>query len=359
MSSTIDYSGLTLNVEEARSSNECIFEELFIKPDTLAAVHDVQTGVDMEKFIPILGKYGLVGKAGAASCASNIESGAIPTTQKKWAPKVVNFRIPHCQDDIPDLLKFWKKSMKAAGIWEEIDSEMVAFIESRVQDATYESILRYASFGDTDATNVGAGSGSETLTAGIDAGYFTVIDGMWKQIITDGAGAQEIYRSNISENALTTKAAQLELADDTALNAMRDMYDNLAPEAFKDGNLVYEVTRNFHSNWVKFLENKSLAFMLNRAEDGATKWDYRGIPIVIRYDWDEGIKAWHDLGTTYYLPTRAILTKLSNIPIGTSDEESMKELRSFFDYKDKQWYFDVAYRIDMKILEENKIAVAY
>lgn len=359
MASTIDFSGLTLNTEEARSSSECVFESVFVKPSNLSDVHDIQTGVVMDKQIPFLGKYGLVGKVDPGSCGVNGESAQIPTSEKVWTPKLISFRLTHCQDNIPQLLKFWTKGRKAAGTWEDVDGEMMTFIEDRAMDATKESILRLASFGDTAATNVGAGSGSELITAGVDASYFTPIDGLWKQIYTDQAGAAEIYRHTISENALTTKAAQLALADDVALNAFRDMYDNIAPEAFESGNLVFQVTRNFHSNWAAFLEDKSLAFMLNRTEDGATQWTYRGIPIVIRYDWDRGIKAWEDLGTTYNLPTRAGLWSLSNVPIGTSDEESFSELRSFYDFKDKAHYMDVAYKLDVKILKETEIAVAY
>lgn len=360
MASQIDFSSLTLNVEEARETSDLVFETLFVKPNSLSDVHDVRTGIQMDKRIPILGQYGLLGKADPGSCDSNTESAAIPTSQKTWTPKLISFRLEHCQDDVPDLLKFWKKAMIAANTWEDIDDEMLAFIQSRAEDATMESILRLASFGDVDATNVGAGSGSETITAGVDPAYFTPINGLWKQVFTDQAGPAEIYRHTITENGLASKALQLDLGDTAAINAFRKMYDNIAAEAFADGQLVFQVTRSLHNNWVKFLEDKSLAFTLQRTEEGKVdNWSYRGIPIVIRYDWDRGIRAWHDLGTTYYLPHRAILTKLTNIPVGTSDTESMNELRSFYDFKDKKHYMDVAYKLDVKILLEEEMAVAY
>lgn len=360
MASTIDFSSLTLNVEEARETSDLVFETIFVKPSSLSEVHDVRTGIQMDKRIPILGKYGLLGKQDPGSCAVNLETAQIPTSEKLWTPKLISFRLQHCQDDVPDLLKFWTKSMKAAGTWEDIDNEMLAFIESRAEDATFESILRLASFGDTDATDVNEGTGSQVLTAGLDEGYFTPIDGLWKQVFTDQAGAAEIYRYTIAENALSTKVLQLALGATVALDSFRSMYDNISAEAFENGGLEFQITRSLHNNWAAFLEDKSLAFTLQVAEQGkVTKGSYRGIPITIRYDWDRGIKAWHDLGATYYLPHRALLTKLTNIPVGTSDEESMNEFRSFYDFKDKVHLIDVAYKMDVKILLETEVAVAY
>lgn len=360
MASKIDFSTLTLNSEEARETSDLVFESLFVKPESLTEVHDIQTGVEMDKYIPILGQFGLLGKVDAGSCASNTESGQIPTSQKQWTPKLISFRLEHCQDDVPQLLKFWKKSRVAANTWEEVNDEMLAFVEDRAIDAAKESILRLADFGDTTASPVGDATGDETLTAGTDKTYFNVLNGMWAQIFADQAGSALAYRHTISENAEASKTAQLDLAATAALDAMRAMYENIDPRAFEAGGLVFQVTRSLANNWAAFLDDKSLSHMLTRIEDGKVgQYSYRGIPIIVRYDWDRNIRAYYDNGTTYYLPHRAILTRLSNIPIGTSDEESLSELRSFYDFKDKKHYMDVAYKLDMKILLEYELASAY
>ena len=101
----IDFSTLTLNPEEARTSNEMVFETAFLKPNSLADVHDIQTGVDMDRWIPILGKLGLVGKTDPGDCTSNVETSQVPASQKKWEPTLISFRLAHCQADIPNLLK--------------------------------------------------------------------------------------------------------------------------------------------------------------------------------------------------------------------------------------------------------------
>jgi hypothetical protein len=354
MASKIDFSTLNLNEEEARMISELVFERTYTRPE-LTNVHAIQTGVEMDKFIPILGQFGLVGQVDPGSCSNNSETSQIPTSEKQWAPKLVSYRMAHCQDDLPDLLKFWKKSRIAKNTWEEVDNEMMAFISDRIEDANVQAQLRIADFGDTTEDVVGSGG---NLTAGTDKTYFNMLDGMWAQIFTDQAGDADIYRTEISENGEATKVAQLALGSSVALDAFRDMYNNIDPRAF-DGNPVFQVTRSLFNNWQDYLEDKSLSFTLNQAEEGSNRWNYRGIPIIVRHDWDRIIKAYFDNGTTYYLPHRAILTDLNNIPIGTSDEESLTSLDSFYDKKDKTHYIDVAFKMDVKILQEELMAVAY
>lgn len=360
MSAAIDFSQFTLNSEEARTSSELVFKKAFVSPE-LEAVHSVMTGVEMDKYIPIFGRYGLMGKSDPGSCTSNVSASQIPTSQKQWLPKLISFRIEHCQDQIPDLLKFWKKSRIAANTWSEIDNEQMAFIEDSILEATQKSIIRFSDFGDLNASPVGDALGNETLTAGTDKGYFNVIDGMWKQIFVDQAGAAESFRYTITENGLATTALQNALAADRALKAMRACYDNIAPEAMEGSSLVFQMTRSLFNNWLAFLEDKSLAFTLTQAEQkgGVSGFTYRGIPIVVRADWDRIIKTYQNLGVTLNLPHRLVLADLNNIPVGTSDTESMKALSSNFDFITKKHYLDVAYKIDMKILLDGEIASAY
>ena len=359
MAAVIDFTTLTLNKEEARDTSQVVFEKTFVRPE-ISAVHNIMTGVEMDRYIPILGQFGLVGKNDPGACGVNTETGQVPVSQKLWEPKLISFRLAHCQDDIPDLLKFWKKARIAAKTWEEVDNEMMAFINDRTEDATLQSILRIADFGDVDASPVGDATGNELLTAGTVKTYFNMLNGLWKQIFTDQALAVPAsYRFVIPENAAGDKATQGALAPDRALLAFRSMYENIDPRAFEGSNLVFQITRSLLNNWQSFMEDKSLGFMLQQTEQGSTSWSYRGIPIVVRYDWDRMIRAYHDLGLTFYLPHRAILTDINNIPIGTSDSESFTTLDSFYDRTDKKWYLDVAYKLDVKLLLEYELASAY
>ena len=354
MASVIDFSSLTLNPEEARESSQAIFERVYEKGD-LGEKHLVITGIERKEQIPFYGKMGLVGKK-SSGCTPNAVSGP-GTSEKYWDPELVDFRLSHCQGDVPQLLKMWKRSRKALGTWEDVDNEMVAFIEDRGIDANMEAIYRITSFGDEAAANVTSGG---QITDGVDTGYFSMLDGLWKQIFA-GVASSDVVRYEITENGQATKSAQLTLGDTVALDAMRYLHENIDSRAHDSALLKYQITRSLWNNWWALLEDKSLAnAILNDVESaGSGKMNYRGIPIVVRNDWDRNIKAYQDLSSTYYLPHRAILTTVDNIPVGTSDEESMKEIDSFYDKKDKMWYFDGATMLDCKMLEEYMIAAAY
>src|SRR6056297_1076388 len=215
MASKIDFSTLTLNEEEARAISEVVMETTFARPE-LSEVHGIQTGVTMDKYIPLLGQFGLVGQVDPGSCSTNSETSQIPTSEKQWSPKLISYRMAHCQDDLPDLLKFWEKSRKALGTWEDVDNEMMAFITDRVVEANIQAQLRIADFADTSEDVVGSGG---NLTAGTTTAYFTMIDGLWSQIFADQAGDEDIYRHEISENGEASKVAQAALADSAALDA--------------------------------------------------------------------------------------------------------------------------------------------
>ncbi len=149
------------------------------------------------------------------------------------------------------------------------------------------------------------------------------------------------------------------MASDRALKVFRNLYENIDTRAFRDGALVFEVTNSIMLNWQSFMEDKSLLISLDRTEDGVTKYQYRGIPIKVRYDWTNNLKSYFDTGTKLYLTNRAILGPISNIPVGTSDEGNLSDFDMFYDRTTKKLHTDVAYYIDSKLIENFMTAVAY
>lgn len=358
----VDYSGLSFNAEEARTSADLVFEDVWVKPDMLTQVHAVETGIKMNKQIPILGQYGQLGKLDPGDCTSNTSTAQVPSTEKFWTPKPISFRLEDCEAKIPQERKFWEKKGDWKDRWEDQSSEEMAFVTERVVDATYESILRIADFGDTDASPVGDATGNEKLTVGTEKTLYNMLDGMWKQIFTDQAGAKATFRTTITENGQATKALQMVLAETTAYDAMKALYNGIDSRARKSGGLVYQATESLFSNYLDYLETKSLNFTLDEVLLGGVKLQrltYRKIQMIERSDWTRQIETYHDNGTTYYLPHRMILTPLENIPVGTSDTNSMESVNSNYDAYKKIHFMDVAYNLDMKIILEYAMAEAY
>lgn len=350
----IDLSGLTLNPKEALQPSEAVFEATYVKP-SITEAHEVRQGIQMKSQIPFYGLLGLVGKADTG-CGANDATNTVGTSQKYWEPKMVGFRLAHCQADVEQLYKMWAKDMVAANQWEKIPNPQIQFLSGLVADATEESILRLAEFGDTEAETF---DNAGVLTNGTDKTYFNVIDGTWKQIFT-GVTAGDILKIPIAENAEATKVAQLDLDASTAFDTFAAMLDQADPRLLEQKGLFFQVTRTMATNYRRYLESKNLsAGFLERTENGTPKLMFNGIPILVRYDWDRTITAYMDNGTTYDKPSRAILTVAKNIPIGTSDEGSMKSMQMFYDKKERTHYIDVDYMIDVKLLEEYLTVVAY
>jgi hypothetical protein len=327
-----------------------IFEQAYDSDTLLSRAHGIMTGIQMKTQIPFLGLLGDVGKA-SSGCTPSTSTEQVVATEKFADPALIDFRLIHCQNLIDQLFKMWKKAAKAANTWEEA-TEIMDFIADKGIEAALQTILRLTTVGDKTATLVSAGG---NITAGKDVTLVTPINGFWQQIFADAT----ITRYTIAENALATKVAQLELGSDTALQALRYMYNNIDSRAFEVPGLAYQMTRSMYNNWKDFLEDKSLVFQLSTAEQGSSTDSYRGFPIIVRDDVQRNVRSWNDLGNTYLYPHRAWFTPISNVPVITSDEESMKKADSFYDKVTKSWYLDVAFYIDAKLLQEDMIAVAY
>jgi hypothetical protein len=313
------------------------------------------TGVKMDKYIPILGQLEDLGRVDPGNCGVNTFDGNFAVSQKQWTPKLYSERIPLCVDDIPQRLKFWRNENVASKRWENIGKPLEQYILDLTGLAVSRAIIRIAEFGDTAAEVVGSGG---NFTAGTTLALFNAQNGMWKQIFTDGAGAQLIPRVTIDENAAATKAAQLVLADDAAYKIFMSLVQSMNPEAMGANNVI-QCTKTLWDNWVGFIEGKAGAYKPELMQDGSSRSTFRGYNVVVRNDWDRLIKKYHDLGTTYYLPHRAIFTDINNIPIGTSDTESFNALDVFYDKVTKKVYIDVAWKQDMVVLQETNIVAAY
>ena len=350
------FTNLTLNNEEARSDADLIKVNPYMTPE-VQAIHGVQTGVIMDKYIPIIGQIEDIGLIDPGTCGVNTVTDAIPVSQKTWTPKLISARIPICKDDLSVKFKAWMESQIASKRWEEINNDLKQYVLDKTQEAVTRGIIRIAEFGDTAAALASAGG---HFTAGSTVALFTMLDGMWKQIFTDAAlgASAKIKRYTIAENTEATKAAQLALASDRAIDAFEYMITEIAPEAYS-GNLAIQCTKSLWDNYRQSVINKGGQYNTGLITRGMTEKEYGGYPVIVRNDWDRIIRKYFDDGTAYWLPHRAILTDINNIPVGTSDTESFSSLDAFYDKVDKKYLIDVAWKEDCKILQEVNMAAAY
>lgn len=355
--SLFDLDALTMNPEEAQSVSEAVFERVITGGD-LARFHDIVTGITHKTQIPFIGNLGLIGKK-ITGCARGENPGEIPLTEKFWDPELIGDRFKHCALDVPQLFKLFQKAKRANPDWfDRIDSEELAMIEVKIGHAMTAMLNRLVWFGDKAADNV---SGTGVITDGIDVDYFNPIDGLWKQIMTEITPSSPNY-VEIAANAGASYSAQA-LAANSALSIFRKMFNKIDARFFQaieeGGQPELLVTRELFQNYQDELEDKSLIFTLAEAKDGVNSLSYRGIPIKVKYDWDNNIRSYQDNGTTWNLPNRALLTVKENIPVGTLSTEDFNHIESWYEKKDKANYMDVDIMLDAKFLLDYMAVAAY
>lgn len=349
----INAESLTLNPREVETMSEVIFKRVYNESD-LAEYHDVETGIDVSTQIAFAGRLGLLGKK-TVGCTPN-EAGGFELTEKFWTPVMEDFRLTHCQSDMPALLKLFKKSKRInPDFFDAVGTEEFGVIIAAVESALIENIHRKVWFNDTTAETIANGG---VFKNGTDLGYFNSFDGLFKQIFSE-VPSSAANRVAISANAGANYAGQA-LAEDAALSIFEKMVTTADERLVAAEDAFILATRSLADNYRATLRNKNLGSgFLEVVEEGRPKLYFDGIEIKVRYDWDRYIKTYQDNGTKWNLPHRAVFTTKSNIPVGTLSEEDLTKLDVFYDRTQKTNIMDAAYTLDSKHLETYMTVAGY
>lgn len=353
MPDLIDVSQLTMNPQEVTELNKVIFERVYNNP-MLTEIHDIETGVQMKTQIVFADRINRVLGKLSVGCTPNEEEG-FTMSQKYWDPAREDFRLEHCQADLPVLLKLFKKAQKMnPDFYNVVDSEEFGVLIAALEAAMTESIFIKAWFADTAAAVAPGGS----FTAGTDLARFNTFDGLFKQIFAEIPTTSSNYVA-ISQNAGASYAAQ-ELPADAALSIFRSMFNRADKRLSKDTEAELLVTASLFDNYVDTLETKTIANgYLERTEGGTVTAMYRGVRLIMVDIWDRTIDTYQDNGTKRNLPHRAVLTTKANIPVATLSMEDLTKLDVFYDKYRKTNVIDAVYTIDAKHLQPYLTVAAY
>ncbi|WP_417351278.1 hypothetical protein [Flavobacterium alkalisoli] len=349
----VNAENLTLNPREAETVSGVVFNRVYNDSD-LQEYHDIETGIDVSTQIAFAGRLGLLGKK-ASGCTPN-EAGGFELTEKYWTPVLEDFRLSHCQADMPALLKLFKKSKRInPDFFDTVGTEEFGVIISAVESAMLENMHRKIWFNDTAAQTVDNGG---VFTNGTDLDYFNSFDGLFKQIFAEVPTTADNYIA-IAKNAEADYASQA-LAEDAALDIFEKMVTAADERLVSADDAYILATRSLADNYRATLRKKNLGSgFLEVVEEGRPRLFFDGIEVKVRYDWDRYIKSYQDNGTKHNLPHRAVLTTKSNIPVGTLSDEDLTKLDVFYDKTLKTNIMDAAYTIDAKHLESYMTVAAY
>lgn len=349
----IDASNLTLNPEEARNLSEIIMERAYNDPE-LTDLCAIETGIQKSEQIVLAGHMGLVGKT-SRGANPQTDTALISLTEKFWDPREVDFKLKHSKRDLPSLFKAFQRKMKATDSYNLEGSDELQFIENRAETAMMEANKRLAWFGRITIKNISEGG---TLKNDIGKDYFNTINGLWEQIFR-GVNNGEIKHVVITQNTEDDTIIQEILETNSALKILKDLYAAADSRLLDHPDAYFAITRSLYLNLQDMLEEKSLNFSVTDFQKSNGTLSYRGIPIKVAKFWDRYITEYFNDGTKKHLPHRAILSVKENLPVGTTDEGSMKDLNSWYNPDDRNNYIEGIWTIDAKVLEEYMIVAAY
>jgi len=355
----ITASDLTFNGEEIRSISEALFIGGFAKPQ-ISEFHSIAEGIVAKKQIAILGRLnGMLG-LGSNACGETDATNTVTMAEKFWDPATISDRIPFCWTDLKETFFIYglKKGIAKGDL---TSTDLLIYLEELVTDKIVEAVYRLAYFGDKDATDV---NNSGVLTAGTVLGYFTKINGFFKQIFAIVATDSERKTTDLTaKNATASYALQkFNATDKTNLlvsNTLGNMYYNADMRLREETDLVYIVTQSVADQYAKELKSLNQAFTTERLENGITLLKSDGIDVIGFPFLDRIIKSSFDNGTKYFLPHRAILTTKTNLQLGAEESGSLTETDVWYDKTLNKTYLKFSLTLDAKVLIDHLVQVAY
>ena len=351
MAKIIDFP--TATPQEMMAINEVVFANV-INDGELSSLVDIREGVKSGDRLAWVNPLSLIGKP-SRGCEPVSDTATADLVEKTWDLQEFDVRIEQCYADLEEILY-------SLGLKDGIErgdltgTEYAMFLETLVTNALDKMYKRLVFFGDKTAEHITDGG---HITDTVDVDYFTIIDGVFKQIATMIAGAEAVVVTTIAANAEATKAAQMAYNwDPIAILQAAILNANVAIEG-EDDPVIY-VTRFFMAK----LKAKMLSLpqytesQFSKNELGFNTVTFLGHTITEMKEWDEQIIANHS-GTAYYKPFRALYTTKKNLKVGVPSLSTFKVLKAWYENKDRKYYIDAMDKLDCIVMRPELVSIAW
>ncbi len=197
-----------------------------------------------------------------------------------------------------------------------------------------------------------------TLDSSTPDANFGIYDGIFEAM--RNAGATQIARTY---SGLSTQADDAALVVGNGVKILQGLYDTASPELLGAGNHVFFVSGDIADDYLVTLEGTGYAAGgYGTLVNGMPQLMYRGIPIVVRRDWDIAIAASAGNATAINGCTsvnethRAVLTTKDAFVVATDFNSNSVE--QWYSNDNKEYRFRVAYSVGCA-LKDAKLAVFY
>ena len=274
---------------------------------------------------------------------------SIPVRTGWWDPKALRVTIKQCYADFEKSILQWCKVKGIDKIHIDGD-QFVVFLARQLENTINADFNKFAYFGDTQASNVGSGSGNELLTAGVAKENYNVLNGLFasfQSFITSDPSK----RVTITENAQTTFAAQKALARDTAFKACTELLDKADGLTFAAGSEpIFLMTYSMAVNLSRYLRSEyKNEETLTKMESGYETMTFEGFKVVTHRWFDHIIQRDFSNGTKWHNPHRIILLDKAECQLGVDSLGSLSNLDiEYIGGDDEHVYIKAAYRMDFQ-----------
>lgn len=340
----LDMDKFTFVGKVIESISEMVMEDTIQGPE-LSTIHTVFPDIVTNTEVGFIGEGGMVGVKDAG-CDSAIKPWKINTRKVKWEPAPWEIFLSQCYTDLKTAATVYSLRT-GVDIPDFTDTDYMNVILEVLEKSIMKFWYRMFWFGDTAAKHVGEDSG--VITAGLGLEYYTILDGFWKQIITQTTANPAQHPVTIAENAGATYAAQ-ELKSENVQGYLAKLVFSAPLQLRNLTDRFILVTQSVYDAYEQSLmsacclESARMALI-----NGMEALKYKGIPVIAMPIWDELIAVGEDTGIKLNNPHRMLFTAKSVLGIGVDDISRMGDLRVWYDQKDKKVYIRSMGQADAKL----------
>jgi hypothetical protein len=343
MAISIDLSNFTFTAEQIRDINELVFDEVTQAPE-ITLITTLYPGIVFDKEIGFIGEGGLVGVAGQG-CNPQPQQWNIGTRKVVWTPKSWEILLAECWKDLEATCVVYALKT-GVDVADFTTTDYYAIVAQVLSIAIKKFIIRLIWFNDLDAENVTDGG---IITDGVDVDYFNILDGLWKQLITQ-VSANPAQRVVITENAGASYATQ-ELLPDKAKAYLQGLKYKAPIKLRNKQGAFIACTQSVYDAWEQYNQGKELESMYANLLDGTKVLKAFGVPLIPMPIWDEMIAEFENTGTKLHNPHRALFVIKDVLAVGVDGEDSFDMMNVWYNRDTREVKTELMGKADAKVLD--------
>jgi len=351
MAAVLDFSKFTFSPEQIRAVNELVFDEILEAPE-IELLCTVFPGIVSDKEMGFIGEGGLVGVANQG-CDPVPQDWNIATRKLVWTPTDWEILIAECWKDLKSTAAVYSLKTKV-DIADFTSTDYMNIVVEVLTMAMKKFIMRLFWFNDTDAENVTDGG---IITNGVAIKYFTILDGFWKQLLTQ-VTANPAQRVTIAENAGTTYALQaLVIANITGV--LQSLIYKAPLHLRNNPSGFIACTQSVYDAYMQAQQSLSgIKELYVNLTNGMKTLTVGGVPLIPMPIWDEMIAQFENTGVKLNNPHRALYTTKEVLGIGVDDIASFGTLDIRYDKESRKVKIEAMGVADAKIMNPVRFELA-